>query len=389
MPNNASSHLCFSIRLLSVLAFTALLAACSNSDKEEAEFQAKVEKTRSVLANQCSSDADCIVTGCHHTMCRAMPDEDFCDHRIVIAMDSADDVSAVRNLVSGMLTIREAETIRLGGYAAGKWTLSFQAPPIQRQRIENALQNLSMSGFARLHPKSPAHSEALFEALIKTGQPSDFALRDMKGAGPLVEKQIRSGDVLSKDDIRTAWEQIASSLDSVQISEDDNIERFWAYDVLFGPISQLRLWPIDKRQRISVRQWTDFDMHTDNGDIIITATLLPSVSDTFRRWTESGSLITLLVGNEVIASTIPRTIIEDGRFELVILNAASNDTLTSSLFTLESIIQMKGGIHIDRIATQSVEKDISCHHNYPRTCACIQGNCDWAPNPEYDRCLFE
>ena len=183
---------------LLLLAFFILTSCSREDEKKEAEFQAKVEKTRTVLANHCDKDEDCIVTGCHNTMCRAMPEPEYCDHRIVLAMDSADDVAAVRILVSEMLTVHEAETVRIGGYAAGKWTLSFHASPTQRKRVESALNNLSLSGFAKLHPNSSAYNRALFDELSRTESKSDLAMRDMRGAGLLVEKQIRSGDVLSK-----------------------------------------------------------------------------------------------------------------------------------------------------------------------------------------------
>ena len=378
-------------------AFKALLCSmivlifgCSGEDKKkEAELQAKVEKTRTVLANHCSNDADCIVTGCRHTMCRAMPEPDYCDHRIVLAMDDAEDVHAVQILVSEMLTVREAESVRIGGYGAGKWTLSFHASPIQRKRVEEALNNLSMSGFARLHPQAGAHTKALYETLSKTESRSDLALREMRGAGMLVEKQIRSGDILSKDDIRAAWEQIAPAIESVHLNDDDEIERFWAYDVIFDKISQLRLWPIDKRQRITAKLWNDLESRVDNGDIILTASLAPSVVDTFKNWTSTGELIAILVGNEVVATAIPQKNITDGRFELVIENGASQETIVSNVETLKSVAHMKGGVHIDKKATENVERDISCHHQFPRECACIEGSCGWKMNADYNKCLYE
>ena len=61
-----------------------LMFGCSNDDEKEAQFQATVEKTKTVLANQCSKDEDCIVTGCHQNICRAMPEPDYCDQRLFV-----------------------------------------------------------------------------------------------------------------------------------------------------------------------------------------------------------------------------------------------------------------------------------------------------------------
>ena len=367
-----------------ICIFAILLCACSDDEKKEAEFQAKVEKTRTVLGNHCSQDSDCMITGCHKTMCRAMPEPEFCDQRIVLAIDDEGDIPAIKSIVTAQLTVREAETVRLGGYSAGKWTLSFMATAVQRERIETALNHLGQSGFALLHPNAQKYSNALYERLKN----QDTVMRTMKGAGKLVERQIRSGDVLSKDDVRNTWTQAAEALNA-PITENDSIELLWAYDVIFGTVSQLRFWPIDKRQRITARLWKEFESRSDNGDIIITAHLSEAMTASLKRWTEAEKLIAVLVGNEVIATAIPHQPIEDGLFELVIHDGAKNETLLEAIDTLEQISQMKGGIRIDREATAKVERDITCHEKFPRECACIDGSCGWKINADYNACLNE
>ncbi len=370
--------------IILLAALFSFLTACNDDEEREAQFQAKVEKTRTALGNHCSEDSDCIVTGCHMTMCRAMPEPEFCDQRLVLAIDDPSDIGAVKSIVTDQLTVREAETVRLGGYAAGRWTLSFMATQAQRERIETALNHLPQSGFAKLHPKATEHSQALFERL----NDPDSTMRSMKGAGKLVEKQIRSGDVLSKDDIRNTWTQVAPMLD-IDLFEDDKIERLWAYDVIFDKIAQLRFWPVDKRQRISVRLWKDLQYRTDNGDLILSAQLADSIHATFKSWTESGNIILLLLGNEVIATAIPDQPITDGRFEMVIHDSANNETLMTSIKTLEAVSKMKGSIHIDSEATANVERDITCHRKFPRECACINGSCSWKINKDYNTCLYD
>jgi len=111
--------------------------ACGDKDADRlAQIEAKAERTRTVLANQCTQNSDCIVTGCRQTMCRAMPEPDYCDHRIVLSMESADDAQAVKRIVAEQLTMRESDTIRIGGYSANRWTLSFHATQAQRERVE-------------------------------------------------------------------------------------------------------------------------------------------------------------------------------------------------------------------------------------------------------------
>lgn len=325
-----------------------------------------------------------MITGCHKTMCRAMPEPEFCDQRIVLAMDDEADIPAVKSLVTAQLTVRESETVRIGGYAAGKFTLSFMATPIQRERIETTLNQISQSGFARLHPNAQNISDVLYERL----KSNDTVMRSMKGAGKLVERQIRSGDILSKDDVRNTW-TLASSALNEKITENDNIELLWAYDVIFGNISQLRFWPVDKRQRISARLWKSFESKTDNGDVIITAQLSDAMTSSFQTWTEDGKLILVLLGNEVVATAIPSQSIEDGRFEIVIHDGAKNTTLLESIDTLEEISNMKGSVRIDYDSTAKVERDITCNEKYPRECACIAGTCEWKINPDYNACLNE
>lgn len=379
------------IRLLFRITYTLmicimaiLLMSCNDDKKKEAEFQAKVEKTRIVLGNHCSEDSDCMITGCHQTMCRAMPEPEYCDQRIVLAIESEDDIPAIKSIVTDQLTVREAETVRIGGFSAGKWTLSFMATQTQRERIETALNHLSQSGFARLHPKSQDYSNKLFERLPS----ADTTMRSMKGAGKLVERQIRSGDVLSKDDVKNTWTQASQAL-LEPITENDEIELLWAYDVIFGNISQLRFWPIDKRQRISVRLWKGFETRTDNGDLIIKARISDAMTSSLKRWSEEEQLIVVLLGNEVLASAIPTQAIEDGNFELVIHDGAKNETLMESIKVLNKVSQMKGSVRIDSDATSKVERDITCHKKFPRTCACVRGTCDWKINADYNACLNE
>lgn len=379
-----------SFKVLKVLPYLLcsllFVQSCDDDDAREAQFQAKVERTRTVLANHCTQDSDCIITGCHQTMCRAMPEPEYCDHRIVLAIDDTSDIGIIKSLVTDQLTVRESETVRLGGYATGRWTLSFQATEAQRMRVETALEQLTHSGFARLHPKAQQHTQAIYAQLTKSDP--DITLKSMKGAGNLVEKKIRSGDMLSKDDVRAAWTQVASIHD-IKISENDDIERLWAYDVIFETIAQLRLWPIDKRQRISARFWTDFNYRIDNGDILISATLAEPVVPTFEAWTSEEKLITLMLGNEIIASALPKQAIQDGRFEIVIHHAAHSETILNAIETLKAISEMKGTVRIDKDATAKVERDITCHRKHPRECACIEGSCGWRMNIDYNACLYE
>ena len=374
----------FFITLLCSLAFLA--TSCDDEKKREAEIQAKVDKVRTVLANQCAQDSDCVITGCHNSMCRAMPEPEYCDQRIVVAIENEDDINAVKRLVTEQLTVREAESVRIGGYAAGKWTISFHATPSQRKRIESALEHFTQSGFALLHPKAAQYTTALFRELEPFG--SDVTLRSMKGVGNLVEKQIRSGDILSKDDIRNTWEQIEPSL-GVRVSEDDEIERLWAYDVIFNKIAYLRLWPIDRRMRITARVWKDFEMRTDNGDIILSAQLDPPFDDTLRRWTENGNIIVVMLGTEIIATALPTTPITDGAFELVISDGAKSEIIMDNVRTLQAVTQMKGSVHFDKVSTAKVERDLTCQERFPRECACIEGSCGWKTNVDYNKCLYE
>lgn len=367
------------------LAGGVFLSSGCDDDEKEARIQQKIEKTRAVLANHCTADRDCLVTGCHASLCRAMPEPDFCDNRLVVAIENEEDIGTVKQLVADQLTVSEGESLRIGGYAAGRWTVSFQGSWAQRLRVESALRDVPLSGFGRLHPATTAYTNALYEALAVDSP--DVALRSMKGVGQLTEIDIRAGDILSKEDIRDAWEQIVPKL-SVRISDTDEIERLWAYDVIFETVSKLRLWPIDKRQRIGVRQWKAFDVRYESGDIILTATLEGHFAATLKAWSQGEQIIVLLLGNEVLASAIPTATISDGRFDFVIHNAAHSSLMRQNLETLSKIAHLHGAIALDDEATAKVERDIACQKKYPRTCACLDGLCGWALNPDYNACLY-
>jgi len=319
-------------------------------------------------------------------MCRAMVEEAFCDHRLVIALDDAADLEAVQRIVAQKLTVREAETVRAGGYAAGQWTLSFHASASQRRRIEITLEHLAHSGLGRLHPRAEAQSRALFEALSPSD--ADISLKTMQGAGPLIEKQIRSGDLLSKSSIRDAWQQLAAALDGIQFSQEDEQERFWAYDILTGRIAFLRLWPMDRRQRISLKHWVDFSHYFENRDWYVRGELSSEMAKVLERWTGDGILVGLLLGNEVIATGLARSVIDDGHFAFILRGVAENEDLRESLEVLSLIAQMRGGVHLVPEATALVEQDIACHEKHPRECACLDGTCGWRLNIEYNACLY-
>lgn len=375
------------IKFVALFLCFAVFLGCSSEEEEKlAKLSAHAESTRAVMANRCTTDADCMVTGCRGTMCRAMPEPDYCDHRFVIALDDESDLSTVRQIIMEQLTEREADTVRVGGYAAGRWTVSFQATPGQRERVEQTIQSLNFSGFARLHSRAADYTRAAFEK--RAPNDNDIILKTMKGAGVLLEKKIRSGDILSKDDIRNTWEQTAD-LRAVVLSEDDEIERIWAYDVIFENVSHLRLWPIDKRQRLSVRLWKSFQHRVDNGDIVISGEVSDNMIETFRNWTQSQHLMVLMLGQEIIASALPEQAIEDGKFELIIHDGVKNETTVNAVEMLQRVAQMKGSVRIDAKATEAVERDITCGKKHPRTCACIEGYCGWRMNSDYNACLFE
>ena len=366
------------IRVLFAAFLLVLVGACSGEDARDAAFQEKVARTRTAMSNGCSTDADCQVTGCHHNICRATPEPDYCDQRMVVALDSGDDVATLRRLVSNLLTVREAESVRIGGYSAGHWTVSFSAEMSQRASVETMLNAVSLSGFARLHPDSASLSRGLWERLADP----DSALRTLRGAGPLVEKQIRAGDVLSKDDIHHAWTQVADRVAT------DNPEVFWAYDVIAGKIPYLRLWPVDTRRRISVRQWENVDVRTDNGDVILTGTVSDEAAPTLDAWTRDGDVIVLTLGQEVIASVLPARPVEDGRFEVVVHNAAQDELVLTSFQMLRAVADMSGTVRLDADLTKKVERDIDCQTRFPRTCACVAGSCGWRDEADYNACLY-
>ncbi len=369
-----------------VFALLGLFAATSCSDKEEIEAKqrALVEENRALLSNTCKQDSDCIITGCRNTLCRTIVEEDYCDHRLVVALDHKEDLGVVEKVVKQRLTVREAETLRMGGYAAGQWTISFQASQAQRERVEQVLENLSLSGLSVLHENSVSDSQKLFDAF---DHDPDVALRSMRGAGNLVEKQIRSGDLLSKDDIRDTWQAVKPKLDLVYAPDD--IEHLWAYDVVTGKVSYLRFWPLDRRMNMSVKMWESLNIRREGEDLHVEGSLGDDDALLFEGWTDASKLIVLTLGNEVLASALPSKSIDDGKFDLIIKSAANHEDLMDALEVLKAISKMKGSVRLDQAATKLVEHDIECHRQHPRECGCVKERCAWKTNPDYNACLYE
>ena len=58
------------LTLTATIALGSLtIHGCHDDDDEKlAKYEAQVAKTRTVMANQCSNDSDCLITGCHGTM---------------------------------------------------------------------------------------------------------------------------------------------------------------------------------------------------------------------------------------------------------------------------------------------------------------------------------
>lgn len=68
--------------ILAILDFA--ISACSDPyapQMDEAAIE-KNEKALEALDNQCEQDGDCMVTGCHRSVCRAAPEASFCDHTL-------------------------------------------------------------------------------------------------------------------------------------------------------------------------------------------------------------------------------------------------------------------------------------------------------------------
>ncbi len=353
--------------------------AC-NADTEPNVYEEKLQRDKQAIQNQCASDADCHVSGCHRTLCRATFEDDFCEHRFVVRLDEESDLLALLAYVRGLLTEREAETLQSGGYATNLWTISFHASLSQRARVMDALRALAYSGFAKLDKDARSLSVSLSQELGINDR--DISLKTMQGAGPLVEKLIRSGDVLSRNDISKTWEALSPQL------ADSSESRFqWDYDVVIDTKSSIRLWPVYKNERISVFHWKEFSYFVDAEDIVVSGELSQKQAEILQRWSKSEELILLTLGREVLTAASVKQAIEDGEFELRLHRGAKKRELLKQLTTLQRLFDMSGGVQFDEHATAQVERDISCSKKLKRDCACVQGHCQWRVNKEFNECM--
>lgn len=364
----------------SALALILLLSSACNNDEQTSAYEKKLQRDKQAIQNQCISDADCHVSGCHQTLCRATIEADFCEHRFVVRLDNENDLAAIMAYVRALLTDREAETLQSGGYATNLWTLSFHASLSQRQRVASALRALSYSGLAILDKDALRASHSLAQQLSAVDR--DISLKRMQGAGPLVEKIIRSGDVLSRNDISKTWENLSPLL-----PDTGALDYSWDYDVVLDTISSIRLWPVYKNERIAVFDWSQFSFNVEDEDLRLSATVAKKDVDTLKKWSQNQAIILLSLGREILVAARVKEPIQGDSFEMLIHGGAKKRELSSQLKTLQRLYEMQGGVHFDEDATSRVERDLDCAKKVDRSCACIVGNCQWRVSPEFNECM--
>lgn len=369
-----------SFTLLFLCVWASLFVSCRQGGDDEA-YQEKLERDRFAISNQCHDDADCYVSGCHHSLCRATIEDDFCEHRYVLRLDTRDDLAALEAFVRTLLTEREAQSLRSGGYATQLWTLSLHASLGQRQRITEALRAVSLTGLTYLAPSATEVSEALAARLGPDDR--DIRLRRTQKAGPLVEKIIRSGDILSRDDISRTWEHLMPLLNN------EAEKHHWDFDIIFESIPILRLWPVPKHERITVFAWESYEEIEDGDDLILRMGLNEKHAERLEQWSAKSEVILLVLGREVLIAAQLETSPGAIHYDLRIQGGKKNTVLRQHLEVLELLYGMEGSIQFDENATLRVERDIYCTQKVQRDCACIVGQCQWKNSKGYNACMIE
>ncbi len=369
--------------VLFVVVVVCLLAS-SCRDEPNPEIEAKKVRDIEAIQNICHQDSDCFVTGCYEHVCRAAPDESICEHRLVVRLERDEDRAALETLISSELTPLEALTLRIGGYAARLWTLSFHASLQQRGRIISELQHIASSGIARVAANSAELSRALAAELIQRGV-DDVALVKTQVVGELVEVGIRSGDILSLRDVEAKWAEVGKIASA-----------FWArgelaydvaYDVVMDPLPALRLWPVDKTTRLYVSQFAS--LHVKRTDEIELQIVLNETQRTWlAQWIQDiARPLVFIIGARVMTPMLVEAGVRGHKLTVSMPLKSDDVSQQRELEKLEKLSQIKGVLRYEAQATSHAERDLDCHRQHRRTCACVAGHCQWRSHPKYQACL--
>lgn len=363
--------------LLLLLVLLALPAACED-DRRNVEHKREAE--RRSAANQCSQDTDCVITGCHRSLCRARLDPDFCEHRLKLAFKpldtSPDDVAmrdAVATLIRAHLLPEERDSLSVSTLHDGLFAV-FHTHPERRRAILSQLQRLEESGLYAPHPESAEITAALLERL----EAGRYRLKAAQGAPALLERDIEGMDV----------EQARLRMNAALDPHTPEGAR-WVFEVLPRPEPNgapvLRAWLIEDRPRVGLEHFQSLVLAGYRLEGMLDDVGARALTRTTMLMNEQA--LVLVLGHEVLAAPVISEPIRDGHIALTLHHRSP--LFRERLERLRGLPEIVRALRFDPDATAEAEADFACFDREPplAACGCNAGLCQWQESPNLQQCL--
>lgn len=358
-------------------------------DDPPPDFTAFDEKVEREQANQCKKDGDCLVTGCHRSLCRTAEDTRFCNHQLVLTRLDVPSPSAdvrleqsARVIAQQHLLGDEAETLQVI-VSPTQVFVFFHTSPGRRALIEARFSALRAGGVYAWHREAHAVAQRAREGLL--GEDArGMTVRRARGGPDLLEVPVENGDVIAAR--RRLNIVLAPLLPSGALL---------AYELLPITPPVLRAWIVDEHRRVDLRQLAALDVEPHPHDHKVTRVVgrltpeeAPKLATLSRAWDQRPVLV--LSGDEVLVAPIISAPQLGGRFEL---SFRDHDRLAKSV--AERIEQIRVTpdlarlITLDHEETMRLSARLECYQKQPplTTCGCVEGRCAWKDPAALDSCL--
>jgi len=369
-----------------------LFSACFD-DGQDPGAQRQREQVNKAARNECSQDSDCMVTGCHGTVCRARRDNNFCEQQLVLRWlgegSARDEEAAIKASIRGFarphLDADELASLRV-------WVdvdvvkLSFHAQPERRRALEQAFAAPRAGGWYAPHPES----ENGLETLVASG----LRIRASEEGPRLLEALIEAGDV------ERAKQRLLAALPDAR-----RVDKHVAFEVLTStdpPV--VRAWLLETQPRIPFSAMRALNLRTDTQAPWIAqldGALSPEGAQTLASWPDAVSVwpTRLVLVNHDVVLAAPRRFaaISDGRWTLSWSQPPgtrwqeARAALLTRLAPLQESSHSLQQLRLDADATQRAEAFLTCFQRTPplSPCSCMEGRCQWQDPDALKQCVRE
>ncbi|OIP35129.1 MAG: hypothetical protein AUK47_17255 [Deltaproteobacteria bacterium CG2_30_63_29] len=372
-------------RLASTVFLTLLALLVPSCEREPRISEAERAERVAVAQNRCEVDSDCLRTGCRGTVCRAEPDERFCEHRLVLSVrgKGGDLINELTSFVGGALTPKERETLAVHP-GTGELMVAFHGSIERRNAVEGLFSSLEAGGIYPFHPDSDEIARFLAERL---NRPGELEVRRAEGGPLLLERRVTSGHILTTDEARSVVEETRVLVEPLEPATGT-----FAYELVSDAEPPLvRVW-VRAGDGVSFGHIAKMGAKDRRAPNTLEGVLDAEGTAALEALTEANVDRPLLfvVGDEVLASPLVSATIRDGRFSLQ-LDDDSSAELLDRIERIRATPALSGRVALDPVATQKSERDITCLAAVPSLaqCGCVEGYCGWLESEALNQCIVQ